>query len=697
MKKYLAFCLWLFAFHLSGQNFQRTYQSGLEDPDLLDMVLLPSGNLIASGAYSAQQLQPVLAGISAEGDLLWQRGMNPALQQNNAFSAIKMLALPNGNALVLFVNLNSVILPPAFIRAKVLIVEVSAADGSFVWQRYLGDEDAPVVYNDAVLAPDGILLTGYVSKQYSLAKISYQGDLIWQKNFSGPDPAEVYRLDGLATNAAGEIYAVGGEYGTNAFSLHKFDSDGNPIWSRRYDIAAPEDDRIFFEVNIALSADQRPVLWGTSADPGPVNSRVFLMEADPGDGQVLLSKTWGILPQAYYASDITLLDGNTFLLCMGNGNFGVLAQYLKYDLEDGLIWSIVDDKTSYTGSIQRTQISPDGYYYNLSQRLTLTPLARTSILTRTDHLLTNTPDCCHRQANLSFVDEFFEVSDLTLTPAAVFWQPRDFTPAFATPGGTSAPVCAAAVLPDLDFSQTDICTGACLTVSWDTSLAPALQWQVNDGPPFVSDSVTTFCFDQPGEYSVVARSLQDSCARTATRIRVSDQAAPGFTVLDSLFCPGECIRFRLDTVFPGVNYEWTFEGGTPSKFTGQEPPPVCYPQTGQFSARVNIEGCLAASDTILPVQYQSLLFPNAFTPDGDQVNDRFKPIVRCPTITYLLRVYSRWGQLMFETTDADAGWDGVFNGQPQPSDVYVWTVEISDTREVGVVVGTLRGEVTLLR
>lgn len=160
MKKYLTFCLWIFAIHLSGQNFQRTYQSGLEDPDLLDMVLLPSGNLIASGAYSAQQLQPVLAGISAEGDLLWQRGMNPALQQNNAFSAIKMLALPNGNALVLFVNLNSVILPPAFIRAKVLITEVSATDGSFVWQRYLGDDDAPVVYNDAVLAPDGILLTG---------------------------------------------------------------------------------------------------------------------------------------------------------------------------------------------------------------------------------------------------------------------------------------------------------------------------------------------------------------------------------------------------------------------------------------------------------------------------------------------------------------------------------------------------------
>ncbi len=172
MKKILAFCLLILASELSGQNFQRAYKSSNEDPDLLNMVLLTSGNLIASGSYASQQLQPVLIGLSPEGNLLWQRGMSPTLQQNNTFSALKMLALPNGNALVLLVNLNSVILPPAFIRAMVLIREVSAADGSFVWQRYLGDVDAPVVYNDAVLLPDGILLTGYVSKQYSLAKIS---------------------------------------------------------------------------------------------------------------------------------------------------------------------------------------------------------------------------------------------------------------------------------------------------------------------------------------------------------------------------------------------------------------------------------------------------------------------------------------------------------------------------------------------
>lgn len=695
MKTILSICLLALASGLSGQNFQRSYQSASEDPDLLNMEVLHSGNLMASGAYDSKQLRPVLLGLSPDGALLWQRGMQPALQQNNAFSAFKMLALPNGNALVLFVNLNTVILPPVFIQAKVLITEVSANDGSFVWQRYLGDNDNPVVYNDAVLLPDGILLSGYVAKQYSLAKITYQGNLIWQKNFSGPDPSEAYRLDGLATDNQGDIYAVGGEYGTNAFSLHKFDSEGTPIWSKRYDMAPPNSARIFFEVNLALSADQRPVLWGTNAQPGPVSYRPFVLEVDPDDGQVLLSK-W-ILSQSLYASDIHLLDGNTFLLSMGNNNTGVIAQYIKYDLEDGLIWSFVDDKTSLTGSIHRTLVTPDGQCYNLGQRLTLVPLARTSILTRTDHLLTNTPDCCHKQANLQFTDASFTVTATPLTPADTFWQLRSFTPSFATATGTSTLICAPTELPELTFSKTEVCTGACISVSWDTSLVPAILWQLNGEPPFVDSDSVTFCFDQPGEYTIIARSLQDSCARTATQVRVVDQAPPGFAVLDSVICPGECLSFRLDSVIAGADYEWTFEGGTPSGFSGAEPPPVCFEQAGMFNARVRFKDCLTTADTLLSIQYKALQFPNAFTPNGDEVNDRFRPITRCPTVAYRLRVYNRWGQLMFETTDAETGWDGTFNGEPQPSDVYVWTLEVSDTRNEGVVTEALRGDVALLR
>ena len=52
-EKVVAFCLLILASELSGQNFQHAYASANEDPDLLNMVLLSSGNLIAAGAYAS--------------------------------------------------------------------------------------------------------------------------------------------------------------------------------------------------------------------------------------------------------------------------------------------------------------------------------------------------------------------------------------------------------------------------------------------------------------------------------------------------------------------------------------------------------------------------------------------------------------------------------------------------------------------
>ena len=55
--------------------------------------------------------------------------------------------------------------------------------------------------------------------------------------------------------------------------------------------------------------------------------------------------------------------------------------------------------------------------------------------------------------------------------------------------------------------------------------------------------------------------------------------------------------------------------------------------------------------------------PNAFTPNGDGANDR--AVVIGYGITKLtFRIYNRWGQLMFETTNRKLGWDGRFNGKP---------------------------------
>ena len=89
--------------------------------------------------------------------------------------------------------------------------------------------------------------------------------------------------------------------------------------------------------------------------------------------------------------------------------------------------------------------------------------------------------------------------------------------------------------------------------------------------------------------------------------------------------------------------------------------------------------------------------PNAFTPNGDGANDRFAPILPdCNTLKFAeMRVYSRWGELVFKSTNNSERWDGTTpNGSLASSDTYVFTFRY---RLEGDEEKTQKGEVTLLR
>ncbi len=86
--------------------------------------------------------------------------------------------------------------------------------------------------------------------------------------------------------------------------------------------------------------------------------------------------------------------------------------------------------------------------------------------------------------------------------------------------------------------------------------------------------------------------------------------------------------------------------------------------------------------------------PNIFTPNGDGINDEFRIYASIPNIT-IFQVFNRWGNLLFETTNKDQGWDGQVNGLEQPPGVYAYYLEyICPLTDEPVL---LFGDVTLLR
>jgi gliding motility-associated-like protein len=110
----------------------------------------------------------------------------------------------------------------------------------------------------------------------------------------------------------------------------------------------------------------------------------------------------------------------------------------------------------------------------------------------------------------------------------------------------------------------------------------------------------------------------------------------------------------------------------------------------------DINGCSATDSLLITVIPEPRFdMPNAFTPNGDGNNDVFGPAFKGEVFTqYHLRIYARWGALIFESNMPDKGWNGRQNDQNLPSDVYVF---VFDYQLANGKSGQKKGEVTLLR
>jgi gliding motility-associated-like protein len=96
--------------------------------------------------------------------------------------------------------------------------------------------------------------------------------------------------------------------------------------------------------------------------------------------------------------------------------------------------------------------------------------------------------------------------------------------------------------------------------------------------------------------------------------------------------------------------------------------------------------------------YKPLIYiPNAFTPDGDNLNDYFLPVLtNIEPIEYNLSIFNKWGQIIFESSKLAVGWDGKIqvSGENATNDTYFYQVQVNDANGEQI---TKRGFVSLLR
>ena len=89
---------------------------------------------------------------------------------------------------------------------------------------------------------------------------------------------------------------------------------------------------------------------------------------------------------------------------------------------------------------------------------------------------------------------------------------------------------------------------------------------------------------------------------------------------------------------------------------------------------INEWGCRDTSFQELYIEPFVIYIPNTFTPDGNEFNNDFNPAFALEVYEWELRIYNRWGQLLYETNDPEFGWDGSYNGKLVQEGVYAYVL-----------------------
>lgn len=234
-------------------------------------------------------------------------------------------------------------------------------------------------------------------------------------------------------------------------------------------------------------------------------------------------------------------------------------------------------------------------------------------------------------------------------------------------------------------------SGNSVNYVWDFAGANIITHNSNSGGPY------TVSWSAPGIHVIkVYATTIAGCKSREVNDTVNVHIVPPSTFHISgtgPLCLEDSALFVADSANSAWNYTWF-----PTHFFKQNIGAQVWGNVeirGYVTLRVNDAfGCYSSDSVWLaPQSCCTVLFPTAFTPNGDGNNDLFRPVYQGFHRFHNFRITNRWGQTVFESTNNNMSWDGTFGGVPQDMGVYYYFVKY----DCGGSTLTEKGDVTLIR
>lgn len=233
------------------------------------------------------------------------------------------------------------------------------------------------------------------------------------------------------------------------------------------------------------------------------------------------------------------------------------------------------------------------------------------------------------------------------------------------------------------------CQPLAVKITTNATDAQSYEWGFGDGNVVTANSANEIyhTFQTPGQYSITAYAYSNAaCGDTVVlvdTVTVYQRPLADFTYTqDSAIYPLDGTISFHNLSQNAVQYAWDFSDGSTSSETD---PSHRFETVASFNVllvAISDHGCRDTLGKTIDVLKKALYVPNALSPDFggyDSLVRIWKP-VGIGLRTYHAAVYDKWGKLLWESTLLNntqplEWWDGTYQGQPCPQDVYVWKVD----------------------